>query len=72
MLFFPDWRSPRCCQPSGIASPKSGARGHIKARGFRPREALDQLVRESMFVLTGNTDAQFAGRFLRGAKPHSP
>jgi hypothetical protein len=27
---------------------------------------------ESMFVLTGNTDAQFAGRVLRGAKPHSP
>jgi hypothetical protein len=25
-----------------------------------------------MFVLTGNTDAQIAGRVLRGAKPHSP
>lgn len=34
------------------------------------RTKLD--CRESMFVLTGNTDAQFAGRVLRGAKPHSP
>jgi hypothetical protein len=27
---------------------------------------------ESMFVPTGNSDAQFAGRVFRGTKPHTP
>ena len=27
---------------------------------------------ESRFVLTGDSDAQFAGRVFRGVKPHTP